>query len=157
MFSVTLFLNNLKSLTFFLQFGSVQRYNQSLKTYLSNKCFMGNTRVNSRLMLGCCKIKKKCQIKGILPHIILTEAASKQRYHGTGMGSPNEWTKDSFSFIHCYMTLKLLLNLSKALLLYSTCIILSVAVWKISEQLNSNTSFQLMYMYVRTLMGIITL
>ena len=28
-----------------------------------------------------------CQIKGILLSIILTEAASKQGYHGTGMDS----------------------------------------------------------------------
>ena len=157
MFSVTLFLNNLKSLTFFCNFGLCKDIIKVSKLInLINVLWA--TWVNSRLMLGCCKILKNCQIKGILPHIILTEATSKQRYHGTGMGSPNEWTEDSLSFIHCYMTfLKLLLNLSKALLLCSTCIILSVAVWKISEQLNSNTSFQLMYMYVRTLMGIITL
>ena len=45
------------------------------------------------LILGCCKILQKKfyynkahQIKKILLSIILTKAASKLLYHGTGMG-----------------------------------------------------------------------
>ena len=51
------------------------------------------------LILGWCKIlqikiyyKKMHQVKCILLQIILTEAASKWGYHGTGMGSQTKWT-----------------------------------------------------------------
>ena len=50
--------------------------------------------LDPELILGSCKIspkkiyyKKMRQIKGILLSIILTESASKQGYHGTGMDS----------------------------------------------------------------------